>query len=198
MSDHSQASESEEDVDSWDDEEDLKDYRRGGYHPIKPGDRFSDGRYRVLCKVGWGHFSTVWLAWDERHDEGRGRPAVLKVQKSADRYAEAAKDEVKLLSQVSVSPECLGRDQLVMMIDHFVHRGVNGQHHVMCFEPLGPSLLSLIKETHYQGLPVGVVRRVARCVLLALAHLTTSSRSSTPTSSRRTCSPRCSRGSSRR
>ena len=22
------------------------------------------GRYHTLRKLGWGHFSTVWLAWD--------------------------------------------------------------------------------------------------------------------------------------
>ena len=51
---------------SSDEEEDPKDYRRGGYHPVKVGDRFSNGRYTVLSKMGWGHFSTVWLSWDSR------------------------------------------------------------------------------------------------------------------------------------
>ena len=55
---------SESGEDSWNEEEDLKDYRRGGYHPVRIGDRFKEERYRVLSKVGWGHFSTVWLAWD--------------------------------------------------------------------------------------------------------------------------------------
>ena len=36
----------------------------GGYHPVQIGDLFR-GRYRVLKKLGWGHFSTVWFALDE-------------------------------------------------------------------------------------------------------------------------------------
>ena len=28
------------------------------------GDKFKSGRYRVVHKLGWGHFSTVWLALD--------------------------------------------------------------------------------------------------------------------------------------
>ena len=37
----------------------------GGYHPVAVGDLFQ-ARYHTLRKLGWGHFSTVWLAWDIR------------------------------------------------------------------------------------------------------------------------------------
>lgn len=48
------------------DEEDYADYVKGGYHPVQIGDLFSDGRYKVVRKLGWGHFSTVWLAKDQQ------------------------------------------------------------------------------------------------------------------------------------
>lgn len=48
------------------DEEDLEDYIKGGYHPVHVGDTFSDGRYLIVRKLGWGHFSTVWLARDHK------------------------------------------------------------------------------------------------------------------------------------
>lgn len=48
------------------DEEDWEDYVKGGYHPVKIGDAFSDDRYVVVRKLGWGHFSTVWLAKDTK------------------------------------------------------------------------------------------------------------------------------------
>ena len=35
----------------------------GGYHPVRLGDLYNS-RYSVIRKLGWGHFSTVWLAWD--------------------------------------------------------------------------------------------------------------------------------------
>lgn len=41
-------------------QEDDTQYCRGGYHPVVIGDVF-DNRYRVVRKLGWGHFSTVWL-----------------------------------------------------------------------------------------------------------------------------------------
>lgn len=45
-------------------DEGTEDYRRGGYHAVRIGDAFKNGRYVVQSKLGWGHFSTVWLAWD--------------------------------------------------------------------------------------------------------------------------------------
>lgn len=46
------------------DQERLPNYRPGGYHPVSLGDCFKDGRYKVYHKLGWGGFSTVWLAKD--------------------------------------------------------------------------------------------------------------------------------------
>lgn len=43
--------------------EDIQDYRVGGYHPISMFDVLY-GRYSIILKLGWGHFSTVWLSWD--------------------------------------------------------------------------------------------------------------------------------------
>lgn len=37
----------------------------GGYYPVRIGELFH-GRYHVVRKLGWGHFSTVWLCWDLR------------------------------------------------------------------------------------------------------------------------------------
>ncbi|GKU89808.1 hypothetical protein SLEP1_g3897 [Rubroshorea leprosula] len=45
-------------------DEGTENYRRGGYHAVRIGDTFNNGRYVVQSKDGWGHFSTVWLAWD--------------------------------------------------------------------------------------------------------------------------------------
>lgn len=43
-------------------------------------------RYMVLHKLGWGHFSTVWLVYDGLTQQ----VAAMKVVKSAPNYTEAA------------------------------------------------------------------------------------------------------------
>lgn len=41
-------------------QEDVEDYCFGGYMPVKHNDVLAD-KYVVLRKLGYGHFSTVWL-----------------------------------------------------------------------------------------------------------------------------------------
>lgn len=84
---------SEEDAYSDGDSEGSEDYKPGGYHPVQVGDVFHQ-RYRVVQKLGWGHFSTVWLATDNQNP---GNYVALKIQKSAEHYTEAARDEIELL-----------------------------------------------------------------------------------------------------
>jgi serine/threonine protein kinase len=46
-------------------EENAARYKPGGYHPVKLGDKLGTDRYQILHKLGYGGFSTVWLAKDE-------------------------------------------------------------------------------------------------------------------------------------
>jgi serine/threonine protein kinase len=87
---------STDDDSSTEEQEDKNDYCKGGYHPVQIGDLYN-GRYHVVRKMGWGHFSTVWLTWDIKSL----RFAALKVVKSAKHYTETAVDEIKLLKCVS-------------------------------------------------------------------------------------------------
>jgi hypothetical protein len=47
-------------------QESLSMYRPGGLHPVHLGDTFKNGRYKIVHKLGWGSFSTVWLAKDRQ------------------------------------------------------------------------------------------------------------------------------------
>uniref|UniRef100_A0A0D6R1S7 non-specific serine/threonine protein kinase n=1 Tax=Araucaria cunninghamii TaxID=56994 RepID=A0A0D6R1S7_ARACU len=147
-------------------EEGTEEYRKGGYHAVRLGDSFNNGRYIVQRKLGWGHFSTVWLAWDVH----QSRYVALKVQKSAQHYTQAALDEINLLKQIAEGdPE--DKNGVVKLLDHFKHIGPNGQHICMVFEYLGDSLLSLIKYTRYKGIPLDMVRKISVQILIGLDYL---------------------------
>ncbi|XP_064106518.1 uncharacterized protein LOC135215582 isoform X4 [Macrobrachium nipponense] len=148
-------------------QEDPFDYCKGGYHPVKIGDLFYN-RYHVIRKLGWGHFSTVWLCWDLQAK----RFVALKVVKSASHYTETALDEIKLLKCVRESDENdPKRDKTVQLLDDFKISGVNGTHVCMVFEVLGHNLLKFIIRSNYQGIPLGNVKRIIRQVLEALDYL---------------------------
>ncbi|KAL2641257.1 hypothetical protein R1flu_008844 [Riccia fluitans] len=147
-------------------EEGADEYKRGGYHLVRISDSFKGGRYVVQRKLGWGHFSTVWLAWD-RSDK---KHVALKVQKSAKHYTEAALDEITMLKQVADADPNNCR-AVVKLLDHFKHSGPNGQHVCMVFELLGDNLLTLIKRNNYQGLPLNMVRQLAAQILDGLDFL---------------------------
>lgn len=148
------------------DVEDAEDYRKGGYHPVQVGEKFKQGRYVVLKKLGWGHFSTVWLVLDARANTF----AALKVQKSAQHYTEAARDEITLLSQIR-DGDSANAKHCCRLLDSFEHAGPHGLHVCMVFEVLGDNLLALIKHYDYRGAPLGVVRALTRQMLVALDYL---------------------------
>ncbi|KAI5476124.1 SFRS protein kinase [Pseudohyphozyma bogoriensis] len=145
------------------DEEKLSDYEQGGYHPIRIGEVYGPNeRYVIVRKLGWGHFSTVWM----------NRHVALKVVKSATHYTETALDEIKLLQRVVESnPDHPGRRHVVSLLDHFTHRGPNGSHVCMVFEVLGENLLGLIKRYHHRGVPEHICKQIAKQVLLGLDYM---------------------------
>ncbi|KAL8862352.1 MAG: hypothetical protein Q9178_001361 [Gyalolechia marmorata] len=149
-------------------EEDSEDYCKGGYHPVTVGETFKDGKYIVVRKLGWGHFSTVWLS----RDTVTGRHVALKVVRSAAHYTETAIDEIKLLQKIVQSnPNHPGKKHVVSLLDSFEHKGPNGVHVCMVFEVLGENLLGLIKRWNHRGIPMPLVKQITKQVLLGLDYL---------------------------
>jgi hypothetical protein len=190
----------------------------GGYHPVRVGEKFKQGRYVVLKKLGWGHFSTVWLVLDttnhtfaalkvrgaagvdcaggtgqcvaavrraparrhatpmcarahtDTHAPHARSHAQHQVQKSAQHYSEAARDEITLLSQIRGGDPANAK-HCCRLLDSFEHAGPHGLHVCMVFEVLGDNLLSLIKAFDYKGVPLPVVRTLTRQMLVGLDYL---------------------------
>ncbi|KAF2139308.1 uncharacterized protein K452DRAFT_232684 [Aplosporella prunicola CBS 121167] len=150
------------------DEEDSEDYCKGGYHPVQVGEQYNNGKYTVVRKLGWGHFSTVWLS----RDNTTGKHVALKVVRSAAHYTETALDEIKLLNRVvEANKDHPGRKHVVSLLDSFNHKGPNGVHVCMVFEVLGENLLGLIKRWNHRGIPMPLVKQITKQVLLGLDYL---------------------------
>jgi len=147
-------------------DEGIEGYRRGGYHPVYIGDKFFHGRYVVVNKVGWGHFSTVWRAYDTVDH----RYVALKIVKSAPQYTEAAQDEIVIMERVT-GADPTNTSCCLHLLNHFVHLGPNGTHVCMVFELLGSNLLDLIKLHGYQGIPMPAVKYITAQILKALDYL---------------------------
>jgi serine/threonine protein kinase len=155
-------------------------------------------RYVVIKKLGWGHFSTVWMVKDRKVIATGGDAALknqffaLKVQKSAEHYTDAAMDEVELLDCVaserkqcessvlldSVDPDGVSSKDMVeyskhvaSLHDSFFHTGPNGRHMCMVFTMLGCNLLGVIKAFNYRGIPLPVVKRFVKGICMGLDFL---------------------------
>jgi serine/threonine-protein kinase SRPK3 len=164
----SSSSSSVDEADNTADEEDSEDYCKGGYHPVQVGEQYKDGKYTIVRKLGWGHFSTVWLS----RDNTNGKHVALKVVRSAAHYTETALDEIKLLKKVvDANKDHPGRAHVVSLLDSFNHKGPNGVHVCMVFEVLGENLLGLIKRWNHRGIPLPLVKQITKQVLLGLDYL---------------------------
>lgn len=151
-----------------DNEEDLKDYVPGGYHPCYIGESYKNNKYTLVRKLGWGHFSTVWLA----RDNDKQCHVAMKIVRSAKHYTDTAVDEIKLLDKVTTSDvHHPGHQHVIQLLDTFTHEGPNGVHVCMVFEVLGENLLGLIRRYKHRGIPVVFVKQIAKQLLSALDFL---------------------------
>ncbi|XP_053337974.1 SRSF protein kinase 3 isoform X2 [Clarias gariepinus] len=150
-------------------EEDPREYCDGGYHPVRVGDVFNK-RYKVLSKLGWGYFATVWLCVDLRS----GRHVAVKVLKSGPGFLQAGQDELTLLRCAS-SPSAFHplRGHIVQLLDEFKIAGVNGIHVCLVLELLGPDLRCWQVCFGQPGLSLTCVRRIITQVLEGLDYLHT-------------------------
>ena len=121
----------------------------------------------------------------------------LKVQKSAPSYKVAAYDEVEILDVIqkniynhqwleSLKEYHKGNEdnvemfngnftshhtQVVQLLNSFMHYGANGDHFIMVFEILGVNLLEIMKRYDYKGIPMPLVRKMSKQILIGLDYL---------------------------
>lgn len=152
-----------------------EEYRDGGYHPVSIGEIFHN-RFKVLNKLGWGVYSTVWMAEDitnlseSSNTTNLNRTVALKIQKSSEDYYYAAQNEIRILNAIRDEADATGQSPYIVRLhDFFDVVGPNGTHPCMVFEPLGENLLAVLER--YERLPVLAVRQTMAQLLRALEFL---------------------------
>ncbi|KAB8216975.1 kinase-like domain-containing protein [Aspergillus novoparasiticus] len=152
-------------------EEGTQVYRPGGFHPVYIGDVCKD-RYKVLNKIGYGVYSTVWLARDlEPAQSGlENQFRALKVL-SAESYegTDSPIFEREILTHLR-DGDCdqIGYDYVCHLFDDFEDRGPNGTHVCLVFELMGETLRSFGAWFAESRLPNSVMRRFTIQLLLVL------------------------------
>ena len=135
----------------------LEKYRPGGYHPVVIGQMV--GRYHIVEKLGFGGYSTVWLAWDTL----KGGYVALKVG-----IASADPREMRILRALSIPSAHPGRDAIPSPLDDFVIQGPNGHH--PCFTmALAQSDLKMASENYL--FPLDVARALVGGLTMAVAYM---------------------------
>jgi len=116
--------------------EEIKNYSPGGFHPIRIGDEIK-GRYKVVHKLGYGGFSTVWLAKDKLAE----RYVALKIIVASIRQNFK---ELGFLQKLAKEPTSHpDQDCVVSLLDNFTIEGPNGRHVCLVLQISGPSITSL-------------------------------------------------------
>ena len=170
-------------------DEGLSDYKVNGYHPVHIGEVLLE-RYIIMQKLGYGHFSTAWLALDTKF----GNYVAIKIQKAAQQYIDAAYDEVEILQELAkhnfdkewikslkeyykddkeklADIETAENSKVVQLLNSFIYHGQNGRHFCMVFEIVGVTLLELIKRYNYKGIPLPYIRIITKQILIGLDFL---------------------------
>ncbi|KAK9366188.1 protein kinase [Lipomyces kononenkoae] len=143
-------------------------YKIGGFHRVSLGDTFDSGKYAVLRKLGYGQYSTVWLARDSKEQ----RYVALKMLR-ADCYGghhDIFEREI-LSSEISGNSNHEGRHYVSHLLDGFQHEGPNGKHVCFVFDVLGHHLDFQSAKYEDGKLPVKAVKVIARQLLLGLDFL---------------------------
>lgn len=147
------------------DVEDLEQYRTCGYHPTLIGDSFQSGRYTVVHKLGYGGYSTIWLARDNQRD--RYVSLKIKVSETSSRSRELR--IMRLLGDHDAEHE--GRRFVPNLLDEFSIAGPNGTHSCLVGEPAGSNFSHSKEISTNWKFPVKSARSIAAQLVMGLVYI---------------------------
>ncbi|QKX58032.1 uncharacterized protein TRUGW13939_05152 [Talaromyces rugulosus] len=145
--------------------ENLEGYSSGGYHPTYINDELSNGRYRIVHKLGYGPYYTVWLS----RDQEKNRYVALKIV-IADVSERSL--ESKILQHLQAGDVSHPwREYVSSLLDNFSFNGPNGQHMCLVSEVAGCSIAESKENSPNFMFPLHIARAIAAQVTMGLAYM---------------------------
>ena len=144
--------------------EDLESYRQGGYHPTHIGDLYSDQRYRIVHKLGFGSYSTVWLARDLR----RNTYVVLKIVVAEATMTSSEHVILQYLRQSQAGNPREGQAVITSLLDVFYIDGPNGRHLCLTTNPARCSIATSTRISRKHMFPLEVTRGICAQSILGV------------------------------
>ncbi|KAL3786974.1 hypothetical protein HJC23_005485 [Cyclotella cryptica] len=119
-------------------------------------------RYVLQKRIGKGSFGQVVQALDKKTN----KEVAIKIIKSKKPFLMQARTEIELLTLLNDNDR---EDQhnIVRLLTHFMHRN----HQCLVFEMLSLNLYELLKNTHFAGVSLNLIRKFAKQILKALSYL---------------------------
>lgn len=122
-----------------------------GHLVYKIGDLLQ-GRFKIVSCLGEGTFGRVLQVKDLLKDQ----MVALKIIKNVQKYREAAKLEINVLTKLS-NLDATGEHLCVKMLDYFDYHG----HTVITFPMLGSSVFDFMKDNCYNPYSIQHVRKIS-------------------------------------
>ena len=147
-------------------------------------------RYIIKQKLGHGHESSCWLAFDIKF----GNYVAIKIQNLESKNIDTTYDEVEILNEIGqhnfdedwlkslreyykkeplilTEIDSIEHTNNIQLLNSFIHFGKNKKLFCVVFEIMGVNLLEIIKRYKYKGIPLPFVRIIVKQILIGLDFL---------------------------
>jgi serine/threonine protein kinase len=119
--------------------------------------------YTVIDLLGVGTFGQVFRCYKDNSREN----VAIKVIKNIPAYYNQGLLEIKIVNTMNKTFDPSNHCHIVRLLDSFEYRS----HVCLVFELLHSSLLDVLTQNQYRGLPLTIIQSIARQLLIALVTL---------------------------
>jgi serine/threonine-protein kinase SRPK3 len=141
-----------------------------GFYPLRLGETLDDERFVIIKKLGWGGYSSVWLARDRR-DNRHVALKVLSAYASSEIESGRLRERDLLERVTNASPLHRGFAHVVHLSHEFLFESFAGRHICFVMDILSYSVSSLKTQLNDPRLPLKFILRLTKHVLKGLEYL---------------------------